>query len=256
MYILYIDESGNPDDPADTYFVLGGVAIFERQIFYLSNKINEIQEVHFPGQPPIEFHATEIRAGKGFWRKVPREKRTRILSDLGGIINLSQPEGVSVFGVAIEKSDKIYGEKAVELATEEICRKFDIFLMRRHHEFKDTQRGLIVFAEGRFQARSRIWVRDFRELGTKWGILRNLADVPYFAATKDNRMLQVADFVSHAVYLLYEKKQPELIKKFLGKFAQKNGVLHGLTHHKKQGICDCPACHSRRNPGDFGPAVG
>ncbi len=58
MYLSYLDESGNPDDPADKHFVIGGVAVFERVTFFLSHEVDLIQEKHFPGLPPIEFHAS------------------------------------------------------------------------------------------------------------------------------------------------------------------------------------------------------
>ncbi|MFN2446990.1 MAG: DUF3800 domain-containing protein [Vicinamibacterales bacterium] len=52
MYLLYLDESGNPDDPADKHFVIGGIAVFERVTFFLSKDVDSIQEKHFPGRPP------------------------------------------------------------------------------------------------------------------------------------------------------------------------------------------------------------
>lgn len=257
MYLLYLDESGNEDDPADRYFVLGGAAVFERQAFYLARDLDEIQTRHFPGTPPIEFHASHIRASKGFWRRVPVSTKQQVLVDLSAAVGAANDPGVVLFAAAIEKSDQVYGEAAVERATEELCRRFDIFLMRRHHEFDDTQRGLLVFAEGRFDKRAKVWVRRFRELGTQWGILRNLCDIPYFASTKETRLLQVGDLVAHAVYLLYERRDPALISAFLNRFDRQNGVLHGLVHVRQPGagVCDCPACYSRANPGRNGPWV-
>src|SRR3990167_4841032 len=59
----------------------------------------------------------------------------------------------------VEKSRELWGEAAVEKATEQLCRRFDIFLQRCYHERNDAQRGLIVFSEGRFDARAKLWVR-------------------------------------------------------------------------------------------------
>ena len=66
-------------------------------------------------------------------------------------------------------------------------------------------------------------------------------------------MLQLADYVSHAAFQLYEHRDPSLIKPILGKFDQKNGTIHGLVHvtRDKRG-CGCPACASRRSPASFG----
>ena len=78
---------------------------------------------------------------------------------------------------------------------------------------------------------------------------------PYFAPANENRLLQLADFVAHATYLLYERQNPILAKHIVRRFDQKDGTLHGLVHiSESKGVaCDCPACVSRRAPGDFGP---
>ncbi len=161
-----------------------------------------------------------------------------------------------LLGAVIEKSDRLYGEEAVKRAAEEVCRRFDVFLMRRHNEEGDTQRGLLVFAEGRFHERARLWVKGFRDLGTQWGVLRNLSGIPYFASTADTRLLQAADYVSHAVFRLYEGHDPTLLGPILHRFDQKDGTLHGLVHvTASRATCPCPACRSRITPGQFGPRV-
>ncbi len=68
MYLLYLDESGNESDPKDTYFVLAGISLFERQSYFLASELDKIQQKHFPGRPPVALHASEIRAGRNFWR--------------------------------------------------------------------------------------------------------------------------------------------------------------------------------------------
>jgi hypothetical protein len=253
VFLLYIDESGNEDNPADKYFVLAGAAVFERVAFFLSQAFDEVQAKHFPGSPPIPFHVQHIRSGKGFWRTVKEATRIEVLTDLANAIAASNRPGVILFAAAIEKTNALYGEDAVEHATAEICRRFDLFLQRKYHD-DDPQRGLLIFSEGRFHKRARIWVRGFRELGTRWGVLHNLADIPYFASMTETRLLQVADIVAHAVYMLYERRDASLIKVFLDRFDRMNGVLHGLVHHRADHltICECPSCASKANPGSWG----
>ena len=74
MYLLYLDESGNESDPADKHFVLAGAAVFEQTTFFLGKRLDDLQAKHFPGLPPVAFHASEIRSGRGFWRKVEEKK--------------------------------------------------------------------------------------------------------------------------------------------------------------------------------------
>lgn len=256
MYLLYLDESGNEDDPSDKHFVLGGAAVFERQTFYLSRDLDGVQTRHFPGLPPIEFHASAIRSGRGFWRDIERQKREEVLRDIARVISDANPE-VFLFAAVVEKSDRLWGENAVERATEAVCNRFDIFLMRLYQEANDAQRGLLIFSQGRFDKRAKVWVRGFRELGTRWGILRNLSDIPYFAGMRETRLLQIADFVAHAAFLLYERRDPGLIGPFLHRFVRREGILHGLVHYRTDigANCDCPACYSRANPGNLGPWV-
>ena len=40
MYLLYLDESGNENDPGNHYFVLAGLALFERQIHHLNERLS------------------------------------------------------------------------------------------------------------------------------------------------------------------------------------------------------------------------
>jgi hypothetical protein len=254
---MYLDESGNEKGAEDRYFVLAGAAVFERQTYYLAQNLDQIQANRLPGLPPEPFHATAIRAGKGFWRKVPESTRATILDDLGAALKNAPGQHLSLFAAAVEKSATVHGEKAVERATEEVCKRFDLFLQRQYQEHQNAQRGLLIFSEGRFHQRARLWVGGFRELGTRWGAIRNLSDIPYFASAGDTRLLQVADFVAHAVWLLYEKRDPSLAKGILTRFDQKDGVLHGLAHVRSGsgGTCDCPACSSRRTPNVFGSWV-
>ena len=101
MFLLYIDESGNEDNPADNYFVLAGVAVFERVAFFLSQAFDQVQAKHFPGVPPVPFHAQHIRSGKDFWRNVDEAKRAEVLADLATAIASSNRPGVVLFAAAI-----------------------------------------------------------------------------------------------------------------------------------------------------------
>ncbi|MBI5489898.1 MAG: DUF3800 domain-containing protein [Deltaproteobacteria bacterium] len=255
MYLLYLDESGDENNANDRNFVLGGIAVFERTTYFLASAVDALQEKHFPNSPPIFFHATDIRTGSDFWRRVPEAKRVEVMNDLVSTVVSTSRTGVVLFSAVIEKSASVYGEKAVELAIEQVCRRFDIFLMRRYQEENDPQRGLLIFSEGRFDKRAKLAVRAFRELGTQWGNLRNLADIPYFAGAKETRLLQLADLVAYSTYQLYEKNRPTLLQSMVDRFDQKDRTLHGLVHCRASSrgpACTCPACASRLRPGDFG----
>jgi hypothetical protein len=255
MHLLYLDESGNPDDAADKHFILAGISAFEKNTHFLSTEADRVQLKHFPGSPPVDFHAQHIRGGKGFWRSQEKPVRDLVLTDLASIIANSYAS-VRLFGAVVEKTAHCHGEDAVKAATEQVCKRFDTLLKRRLHD-GDEQRGLLVFAESHYQPRAKLWVRGFRDLGTQWGLLHSLCDIPYFAPAKESRLLQLADYVAHALYLLYEKNDASLAKSVIKKFDQADGILHGLVHVSNQrgAGCNCPACFSRRTPWQFGPWV-
>ncbi len=126
-------------------------------------------------RPPIPFHASAIRAGRGFWRGVSEEQRQSILDDVVAAITATDGHGgLRLYAAAIEKDSELYGGHAVEAATEQVCKRFDTFLTRRYRERRDPQRGLLIFSEGRFDARAKLWVKGFRRSGTQWGSINNL----------------------------------------------------------------------------------
>jgi len=43
VYLLYLDESGNPESPEDTHFVVGGLAVFERVTYWLNRAVEDVQ---------------------------------------------------------------------------------------------------------------------------------------------------------------------------------------------------------------------
>ncbi|MGD1072052.1 MAG: hypothetical protein ABSB15_18115, partial [Bryobacteraceae bacterium] len=65
---------------------MAGAAVFERVTFFLSQSLEAVQTKDFPGLPPIEFHASPMRTGKGFWRNIPESKRMEVLDDIADVI--------------------------------------------------------------------------------------------------------------------------------------------------------------------------
>ncbi len=113
VYLLYLDESGNPDDPSDRHFILGGAAIYERSTYFVSTALDDLKKRHFPSHPPIEFHATDIRAGKGFWRRIAREKREELVHDIGrAIVESAQSPGLVLFAAVVQKDAVNHGEQS------------------------------------------------------------------------------------------------------------------------------------------------
>lgn len=54
LYILYLDESGTSHEAS--YFVLAGLAVFEREIYWFSQELDNLQLEYFPkATEPIFF---------------------------------------------------------------------------------------------------------------------------------------------------------------------------------------------------------
>lgn len=243
MFLLYVDESGDPPNVDERFFVLGGVAVFERQAYWVNEQFDKLQEQYFSGQY-VEFHARAIHNhDEPPWNALPSRVRREIIEGLYRTI-AELHQSVVLFGVALEKVHRGSGDP-VGRAFEELCNRFDLFLKRLHTK-GDTQRGLIVFDETRYESRLQTLLGQYRKAGTRFGRVRNFADVPLFADSKATRLLQVADLVAYAIFRRYERGDTQYLDRIVTRFDTDNDILHGLVHLTSQANCVCPACATRR----------
>ena len=252
VYILYLDESGTAAEAS--YFVLAGLAVFEREIYWFSQELDNLQRQYFPKiNEPILFHATKLRVREGEkveapWDTLTSELRRELKDKIYEILRARR--GI-LFGCAIEKKlAQIRGEDPYERAFEDLVSRFDRFMSRLNRQMivdkQEEQRGLIVLAESSYQKTISVLGRRLREQGTRWGILHNVSDVPLFAPSRDTRLLQYADFCANAIYGRYHSKLTGDFDRIASKFDQEDGVIHGLSHHSTDAYCACVACFSRR----------
>ena len=76
IYLLYADESGTVKDPGQQYLVLAGFCVFERQGYWISEKLDKIAARFNPADPnSAELHGTLTLNGVGFWRRQPKLDR-------------------------------------------------------------------------------------------------------------------------------------------------------------------------------------
>jgi len=54
MHLLYVDESGSVADPAQQYFVLAGVCVFERKTHWIEQALNAIAHTFSPDNFPCD----------------------------------------------------------------------------------------------------------------------------------------------------------------------------------------------------------
>ena len=224
MYLLYVDESGLATDSQRSYFVLAGVAIFERAAHWIETELEAIARRFNPAEPHlIGFHGSPMRTGVKQWRKVPLLDREQAIMDA---LHLIRQKNCRVFAAVMEKQAHA-GKDVTELAFEQLSSRFDQFLGRLYRS-GNTQRGLILFDKRSVERRIQSLTREFRRSGHSFGKLRNFADVPVFVDSEASRLIQLADLVAYAIYRKFEFGDTRFYDVIASSFDAEGGVVHGL----------------------------
>jgi hypothetical protein len=131
MHLLYADESGSIRNPDQAYFVLAGVAVFERTGHWIEQEINHCLRQFSPLDPyQIELHGAPMRFGSDGWELHPFRARIQAQIDILRQCVLNRhPRDVRLFGAVVRK-DAVAGQDAAEIAFEQICSRFDHYLAR------------------------------------------------------------------------------------------------------------------------------
>ena len=121
MYILYLDESGAHQQAS--YFVLAGLAVFEREIYWFTQDMEKLQQDYFPNETePVFFHVSQLRAPQSQnlphpWNLLNRQQRLEIKDKVYEII---RDRRAVLFGCAVEKNyAALRGEDSSDRAFEE-----------------------------------------------------------------------------------------------------------------------------------------
>ena len=249
MHLLYLDGSGSVQNPNERYFILAGISVFERQIYHLMSEADQyVASLDIGPSHDAELHASYMAAGrKAPWKGSVRKKRLEYID--GGLDLLKNAHrggrGPRAFAVAIDKQ-AVSPDDPVERAFEEICNRFDLYLRRLHNRENSKPRGLVVMDKSNYEATLQGLAKRFREQGTRWGDLRNLAEVPLFVDSAASRLIQIADLLAWAVWRKYEQEDDRYFNRIAECFDSEGGVIHGLFHFKPAStVCHCPACLSR-----------
>lgn len=249
MYVLYLDESGTDSDAS--YFVLAGLAVFEREIYWYAQDVDAVQQKYLPDiDYPVEFHASPLRHRDSNkipepFNRLPLEERRQLVNDIYQIIR--NRKGI-LFGVAIEKA-WCTREEPYERAFEDLTSRFDLYLRRINITAgENEQRGLIAVAESSYRRNLEILGERFRGGTTRWGQIRSLADVPFFLPAKNTRLLQLADFCANAIFGRYNSGLTRDFDIIAPRFDREQGRIHGLDHLTKDHDCQCMACLARQGP--------
>lgn len=250
MHLLYVDMSGNTGGDESSNFVAGGVARKESGIFHVISELDDIVKCS-PLKLPldIELHGNEILRGKNFWRKLPSADRMTFYKQCLSVFHGRSRGNLKCFGIVLEKAS-LRGRDPVEVCFEQLCTRFNRYLNRLNMAAGSSgikHKGLLVYDDSRYEGTLQAIALDYRVNGTKWGALRNLAEIPLFANSKASRLIQLADLVSYALWQRYERNEDQYFKSFVSAFDYHGSVYHGLYHQKSypRRECLCPACMTR-----------
>lgn len=242
MHILYLDEAGTQKEAR--YFVVAGLAVFERETYYLAQALDRIQANYLPDQAgPCPLHASSLRghAAPPFDALSP-DVRKSLIDEVYAVIAESNAR---IFAVALEKEGLT--DHPYERGFEEIVNRFDRMVFRVSREREENHRGLIVVAESSYRNNLELLAGKIAREGHRWGDIHNHADIPYFAPAKSPRLLQLADFVANAVFGRYESGYTRQFDRIAQRIDQEQGAMHGLVHiARNRQHCYCPACVARR----------
>lgn len=250
MYILYVDDAGSVGNHEERYFVLGGIALFERHIEHLEYALEGVAAgTGLPEPTTPEFHGNQILPGTKRWRAVRGvEARRRLIAEALDATAALQGKW-ALFGAVIHKA-AVSPRDPAEYAFEQLCSRFDQFLARTKRDGQ-SQRGLIVLDRSTRETRLQELATTFRREGHSWGRLRNIVDVPFFVDSAATRAIQYADLVTYALWRKFEKGDGMFFDRIRPKFDAHGGVVHGLVHERwADAACDCPYCLSRRGGKD------
>jgi hypothetical protein len=236
MHILYIDEAGDGGTaPGSTqHLVLSGVAMHEAQWRQITGQVDQLQMTHFPqAGNTLELHASPLRGGHGDFRGIPKAKRKQVLNDMYRLISNSS-RGLKLFAAVIHKNEFVkhyhgqvdpYGG-----AFEGLCTMFNFFLRRLQKRYDRAERGIVVFDESRpsLSKQLRLLQAKFQASGTRWTSIGQVIETPFFFDSRTSRLMQIADFCSHAVFRWYENNDDSYLKFIHHKFDHDGLKVHGL----------------------------
>ena len=249
MHLLYLDDSGAVGNANEQYLVLGGVSVFEAQVYWITQRLDELAENIDPGDPHgVEFHASATFARRSQpWKGLSQdEARGTIKAVLDVLANAY--DTARAFACVVHK-DSFPNRDPMEIAFEDLCSRFDRYLQRLRAG-GDTQRGLVILDKSAHETTLQKMSVEFRTLGTRWGVIRNLADTPLFVDSRASRAIQLADHVAYAVFRRYQAGDTQYFDRIAHKFHADDGIVHGLAHRELGNPnCMCIACMSRRGEG-------
>lgn len=250
MFILYVDESGDPGAAGTKHQVVLGVGLHELQIQSITRRIEAVVKRHLPQRlHQANLHATDIRTGKRDFRGISKANRQKILEEVFGIIDEPASKGIALFASVVSKANLKSGENSYAIAIEDVYNRFDWFLKRAKADYGE-QRGIVVVESTKLRGTVAPLLDGWRKGGTSWAAsIERIVETPFFLDKGSTRLLDLADFFSWAVFRNYEFLDNSFFKMLEPHFRLgTQSILVGLRHQRASIGCGCPPCRERTTP--------
>ena len=245
MYLLYLDESGSPNNTKENHFVIGGFIVPEEKLYWINKNLDSLASrlLLFKKQ---EFNESMIAGGREEpWKILPRDKRHEIIKDVLKSAEYAK-NNISVLTCAVEKAH-FPNMDPVEIAFEDICGRFQLFLKRIFNQKKESAKGLIILDETSYKESLQGLFKDYQTKGNKWqNILEDINEAPLFVDSKVSRGIQLADHIAYSIFRRYEFADLSYYNEFEGFFDSEDGKIHGLCHKTLSKNCTCAHCAQKR----------
>lgn len=250
MYLLYLDESGRATARYEDYFVVGGVAVHEEDCYPLARALERRMKRILPaGEQELELHASRIWSARNEWSHIDHGVRVALLEAVfRDIVAWRSATGrrVTTFAVAVKKAD--FTGSALDLAHQEIFKRFDAFVTRLHVQGESHRSLVIADNNEAYESLLQGVFLSWKSGGTRLGRMHSFADVPLYVDSRASRLVQVADFVAWATWHYYENSHTKWMQILNPAFDCEAGVQHGLVHlSRSHRRCVCVPCTSRRD---------
>ncbi|MCL2202999.1 MAG: DUF3800 domain-containing protein [Defluviitaleaceae bacterium] len=244
VYLLYLDDSGSPSNKKESHFILGGFIVPENKLYWVNKNLNDL-EARLKITSNSEFHASAISGGKVPWKFFDRHKRHEIIKD---VLRAAEYEknNITILSCAVEKA--YYSEQdPVQLAFEDICSRFQLFLKRMYSQKKENATGLIILDEMSYKESLQSLAKQFQQRGNKWNQkMEHVHEAPMFVDSKASRGIQLADHIAYSIFRRYEFADLSYYNVFEGFFDSEDGKIHGICHMTKNKLCTCAHCAQKR----------
>ena len=177
MHLLYLDDSGAVSNAHEQNLVLGGVSVFEAQSHWITQQLDTLAENIDPEDPHgVEFHASEAYARRSRpWKDLTQDDARGMIKSVLDVLAKAY-DTARAFACVVHKAS-FPNQDPMEVAFEDLCSRFDRYLQRLRAN-GDTQRGLLILDKSAHETTLQQMSVGFRTLGTRWGVIRHLADTP------------------------------------------------------------------------------